>query len=207
MKKLYDKFVKRNLLTMKTTYHAKIPETKPWILDERKSGGLLFEVGAHDLDTQLYFTERKVKSVYAVPRKFNNQYLTSDLKVLIEFEDNALGMCDLSWVPSNNVHTIEMYGTTCNLFSDFCGQFAIRVEGKISKLPSDIRLALRKMLAIVGVHKRPSWYPHRELILRFYECIKKNTDPPVPLEQGMRNTIVMEGINKSTMKKKRIRLK
>ncbi len=205
MKKFYDKFVKKNLLNIKTTHHAKLPTTKPWIFDDR-SGGLLYEVGAHDLDTQLYFTGRKVESVHAVTREYDSQNLISNLKVLIEFEGNALGTCDLSWVPSDNIHNIEIQGANCNLFSDFGGQFTIKLEGKSSKLPSDTRLFLNKMLAKVGLRKRPSWYPHRQLISRFYECIEKNTDAPVPLEQGLRNTFVMEAVSKSTEKKKRIRL-
>jgi predicted dehydrogenase len=208
MKRFYDKYVGvgKHLLTIKTTHHVRFPSTKPWILDEERGGGLLYEVGAHDLDLQLYFANRKVKSVYAFPRKYFNVNFISDLKVLLEFEGDALGMCDLSWISSDTVYNIEIYSTVCNLFSDFSGQFTIRFRGQCSKFPSDVQLLLNRTLSAVGFSKKPSWYIHKQLMEWFYESIEKNTDPPVPLEQGLRNTIVMEAVNKSIKKQKRIRL-
>lgn len=193
MKRFYDKFMKEHLLSIRTTCHVPLPATKPWMLNERN--GLLYEVGAHDLDLQLHFVGKKVKSVHAVPRKYYDINFVSDLKVFIEFEDNVLGMCDFSWISPDATHNIEIYSTVCNMFSDFRGQFIVKFKGQCSKVPSDAKFFRAKILSMMGVGKKPRWYTHQQLIARFYESIEKNTEPPVPLEQGLRNTVVMESIS------------
>lgn len=87
-----------------------------WFGDaDRAGGGALFDLGCHRIDV-IRWLMGKPKSVVAKINNFTNTYDIDDNSVtLIEFENNAIGIVDVTWIHRSGPNMLELYGTEGSL--------------------------------------------------------------------------------------------
>jgi len=73
----------------------------PWILDIEKSGGMLAEVSSHDIDTLLWFTQKRPERIYMEAGNFKLKEMVNESSsfydhyvVIISFENGPIGIVD-----------------------------------------------------------------------------------------------------------------
>lgn len=86
--------------------------TGNWFGDvKRAGGGALFDLGCHRVDVMRWLMGRP-KSVVAKINNFTHRYDIDDNSVtLIEFENNAIGIVDVTWIHRSGPNMLELYGT------------------------------------------------------------------------------------------------
>lgn len=83
-----------------------------WFGDaKRAGGGALFDLGCHRVDV-IRWLMGEPKSVVSVINNFTNTYDIDDNSVtLVEFENNAIGIIDVTWIHRSGPNMLELYGT------------------------------------------------------------------------------------------------
>lgn len=83
-----------------------------WFADEAAAGGgAFFDLGCHRADVMRWFLGRPA-SVVARKNNFSGAYPIDDNMVaVVEFENKALGILDVSWVHRAGPNPLEIYGT------------------------------------------------------------------------------------------------
>jgi len=94
------------------------PEGQPsaWFGDaERAGGGALFDLGCHRVDV-IRWLMGTPKSVNAIINNFTGTFDIDDNSVtLVEFENNAIGIIDVTWIHRSGPNMLELYGTEGSL--------------------------------------------------------------------------------------------
>ena len=87
-----------------------------WFADkQRAGGGALFDLGCHRMDVIPWLMGTPTK-VTAFINNFTGSFDIDDNSVtLIEFENNAVGVVDVSWVHRSGPNLLELYGTEGSL--------------------------------------------------------------------------------------------
>ena len=87
-----------------------------WFVDkELAGGGALFDLGCHRMDV-IPWLMGIPKKVTAIINNFTNAYPIDDNSVtLIEFDNNAIGVVDVSWVHAKGPNPLELFGTEGSL--------------------------------------------------------------------------------------------
>jgi len=83
-----------------------------WFVDkDRAGGGSLFDLGCHRMDTIPWLMGVPIK-VTSIINNVSGAYPIDDNSVtLIEFENKAIGVVDVSWVHRKGPNLVELYGT------------------------------------------------------------------------------------------------
>ena len=89
-----------------TTWHRRAPGS--WFLDPRRSGGILFELGSHDIDLQLAVAG-PVGSVWATAARGRLALagapageLDDAVSVFLQFESGCLGAVHIGWTDAQD---------------------------------------------------------------------------------------------------------
>ena len=87
-----------------------------WFGDpKRAGGGALFDLGCHRVDV-IRWLMGEPKSVLAKINNFTHRYDIDDNSVtLVEFENNAIGIIDVTWIHRSGPNMLELYGTEGSL--------------------------------------------------------------------------------------------
>jgi predicted dehydrogenase len=87
-----------------------------WFGDpKRAGGGALFDLGCHRVDV-IRWLMGMPKSVVAKINNFTHRYDIDDNSVtLVEFENNAIGIIDVTWIHRSGPNMLELYGTEGSL--------------------------------------------------------------------------------------------
>ena len=148
---------------------------KSWRLSRKKSGGTLMEVNAHEIDF-MRFVCGEVKSVYAA----GGQYLQTNTDypdlaaVILNFQSGAVG-----FLHSSNVSAIGGYGGRLDgsegtlhfptIWGEGAGIHWKRWEEDAQFMPSSELVVPNPVQAEIE-----AWL----------DCIRKDTDPPIPGPEG-----------------------
>jgi len=153
-----------------------------WFRDPvRAGGGAFIDLGCHTLDLALWFLGRP-KSVVAKLSNFLGNYEVDDNSVaLVEFQNKALCILDVSWVHRQGSNPVELYGT----------------EGSLVINSLNERIALTSTgLATYGVEGwvMPTHLPEpRPLPMRqWLDAIIKNAPTYITIEDGRNLTELIE---------------
>ena len=156
-----------------------------WFGDkELAGGGSLFDLGCHTVDVMRKLLG-KPKQVTALTQNFTGAYDIDDVCIaLVEFENKAIGILDVSWVHRAGPNTYEMYGTEGFLGRGFPG--------------AGLSLQSRKLSAegLQGT-LQPSNLPkaHPSLMTQWIDRIEgRGGEPDTNIEDGVNLTELLEGI-------------
>jgi predicted dehydrogenase len=180
---------------IETKVGGEVPTRSSYIIDIRKSGGIIFESGIHDIDLQ-YWIMGDVSSVYAEEQKvipFSNQPL--DVKVLLKFRKGGFGFMHMSWLTPYH-HTLEIIGTGAELFADM-GSICIIRQSPIRYVTAQLR-ALTQPFSFEQAHYK--------LIRDFVNSVINDSTPPITGEEGKETIKIAEAINRSLKEQRWISL-
>ena len=87
-----------------------------WFGDaERAGGGALFDLGCHRVDV-IRWLMGEPKKATALMNNFTGNYPIDDNSVsLVEFENGAIGVIDVTWIHRSGPNMLELYGTEGSL--------------------------------------------------------------------------------------------
>lgn len=171
----------------------------PWVVNDPKSGGPLFEIGGHHVYLTLFFLG-DVFSLQAFP--LDN--LAKGFHVTMRGK-RCNGVIDLYRTECKE-GKIEVYvgenGIVCFPRIDV---LVLRRKGR---LPSDLWWVSEYTQFIKGFTKAMLKYlvkrievtPHFSIIKRFVDCVLNDTDPPVPPQEGLKTVKILEAIRESLEK-------
>jgi predicted dehydrogenase len=181
-----------------------------WVTDS-KEGGFLWEVGAHPLYIEDWFLG-EIDSVYAISKRIA---LPSDdrLYVLLRARSGAVGIIE-STVGS------KMYAESYHAFIETTTEDRIAVDfvtdselvrkassrhGFATALTNDmwhdiVKLYRDRFVYAAAYLSRPHIFysrTHLTLITKFLDSIESKSPPPVTGEDGLRNILLLEAVQKS----------
>ncbi|MGC8842410.1 MAG: Gfo/Idh/MocA family protein [bacterium] len=109
-----------------------------WFRDpQRAGGGAFIDLGCHTLDLALWFFG-KPKRVSAMLTNFFGNYEVDDNSVaLVEFQNKALCVLDVSWVHRSGSNPIELYGTEGSLVINSVNQKIALISRKLAPFGID----------------------------------------------------------------------
>lgn len=153
-----------------------------WFRDPARAGGGAFiDLGCHTLDLALWLLGRP-KSAMARLSNFLGNYEVDDNSVaMIEFENKAIAMLDVSWVHRAGANTIELFGTE--------GSLVIGSPGNEVQIIST-KLAPQGIQGWINPTKLPD--PTPLPMRQWLDAITKDTPTLITIEDGRNLTEIIE---------------
>lgn len=162
----------------------------------------MFFLGIHDIDIILWYTNSKVKRVYAegVRKKLKN--VEDSIFALLKFEDGIIASLETSWVlPKTQTQQrsnfkdkgIEIVGTKGMLSID-ASNIGITVQ-------NEDEIFYPEILYNVPVHNS-TFGIYKEEILHYYKCILNNESPATNVKDALMAVEIAVAIDKSLKENK-----
>jgi len=173
-------------------------------------GGVLYDFGPHIIDMVLWLKDfSPVKSVYASGGDFTQGHMdfVNYVVIVVEFEDGSIATADVSWVTAMvGKFTLDIHGTGGSIFLDVRNDVLSEIHGFPTPF-DDVRYFLKKMWrvgtgVITGNYFKGVFLGYRPLILGFLRSINGEGQIPVPVEQAVMTTAVLEAAEESLRQKK-----
>nr|CAA9276257.1 Myo-inositol 2-dehydrogenase [uncultured Armatimonadetes bacterium] len=156
-----------------------------WFGDEAAAGGgAFFDLGCHRADVMRWFLGRPA-SVVARKNNFSGAYPIDDNMVaLVEFENKALGILDVSWVHRAGPNPLEIYGTEGFLSIDMGSGPKVWLESTRLETTGGIRGAIA-----------PSKFPPAPPapMAQWIAAIREGSPMTIGIDDGRNLTELLEG--------------
>jgi predicted dehydrogenase len=175
-------------------------QASPWLHDLR--GGLFHEVAPHLVYLQREFL-KTLRVVSAIAKKTESNLPTpfDELHVLFEGE-SGLGSLIISVSVNPYLYFLNIYGTEMTIHVDLTSNTLVKFRrsgvGKISKVLVNIDHSLQLLSKTVGntvqILSGRRKLGHGQLIEKFYESLRKRTEPPVTGKDGQAVVGVLDQI-------------
>ncbi len=95
-------------------------DTSLWFADAKRSGGgALFDLGCHRMDVIPWLMGTPKSVIAKINNRSGNYPIDDNSASVIEFENRALGVVDVSWVHRYGPNMLELYGTDGSIVSGF----------------------------------------------------------------------------------------
>lgn len=214
--KMYERGEFGRLLSIHTICHGWSPEAgalgRRWQMDESKSGSILMHF-IHPIYLQTWFGGRP-KRVFAIGRKVCERYpLIRDIRALIKFK-NCTGFYELSqFCNSPHPYVLGITGTgasaTANLIPE---KVRVQSPNRIHQLLEEAYLSLSDLVKYVRIYFDQSqlefrpYKAHFELIRRYVQSIKEDSQPPVTVDDGIEAIKLAKSIEESIRENKEVRV-
>ena len=95
-------------------------DTSLWFTDvKRAGGGALFDLGCHRMDVIPWLMGTPKSVIAKINNRSGNYPIDDNSASVIEFENRALGVVDVSWVHRYGPNMLELYGTDGSIVSGY----------------------------------------------------------------------------------------
>lgn len=109
-----------------------------WFRDPvRAGGGAFIDLGCHTLDLALWFLGRPKKVVAMLSNYLGNYEVDDNAVALVEFQNKALCILDVSWVHRAGSNPVELYGTEGSLVINSVNQRIALISTKLATFGID----------------------------------------------------------------------
>lgn len=178
-------------------------------------GGVLYDFTPHLIDMLLWINDSPVEKVFAFGGDITggNMGFINHAQILLEFKNKSVAVADVSWLTAilGVRFTINIHGAGGHILFDVRNDNFTEFHGMQTPL-DELNNSLKKVMkfakgAITGSYFKGAAAFHRTLIMDFVDSIKKNTEPPVPVEQGVMVNAVLEAAKESIIQNKPIHIK
>ena len=182
-----------------------------WMWDEKKTGGILYELGIHSLDLQTVFCGEP-KQIIGLNTHYSEagDYVTS-IEAIVKYENERIGIIDITQdtsLHSSNFTELRIYASGCDAIIKFFPS-SIRFSSTnqldpLEEFSSEFRrLSKFGLLLLSGRYKRYSLSPHKRVINGFFESIEKDEKPPVTIKNILPTMKLLEMLKKQINKSNR----
>lgn len=173
-------------------------------------GGVLYDFAPHLIDMMLWINDSPVKKVCAFGGDFTggNMGFLNYSQILLEFENKAIAVVDVSWLTAilGMRFTINIHGTGGHVLLDVRNDNFIEFHGMltpIDELSNSFKKAIKLAKNVItGSYFKGAAPFYKPLIMDFIDSIKKNREPPVPVEQGVMINAILEAASESITQNK-----
>jgi len=185
------------IVTVHAVAHTRLPLSWTPALWLYKGGGALDDFGPHLIDAILWLNGTKVKKVCALGGDFlGNMNCINYIQVLMEFENKAVAVGDISWVTDNTAFTLNIHGTGGRIFADIVFNHFIETHGSPTPV-NDFKNFYKKMdILAKGIFSgklfRGAGIFYKTIISQFINSIESGTDAPISGEEGLAVVAVSE---------------
>jgi predicted dehydrogenase len=156
----------------------------PWFWSEKTSGGILFELGIHDVDLQCYLMGSPKEVLYAAAIYDQTLEFTTSISAIVKYE-YSVGIVDLKWLSSSNFFHQYISGSISDAIIKFFPDSLTLQQSDFTPLSeciSELRRTynfgssvLRKRYSVL------SQQPHRIIIEDFIKSVKMDKPSLVPI--------------------------
>ncbi len=174
--------------------------TTQWIYE--LPGGIFHEVAPHPVYLQMEFL-KTLRVVSALSKKTGSDLPTpsDELRVLFDGESGQ-GSLSISLCANPYLVFLNIYGTDMSIRVDIINNTLVKFKrsglGKISKalvnIDHSLQLLSKTITNTIGTLQGRRTLGHGILIEKFYESLRKGTDPPVTGEDGRAAVAVLDQI-------------
>ena len=174
--------------------------TTQWIYE--LPGGIFHEVAPHPVYLQMEFL-KTLRVVSALSKKTGSDLPTpsDELRVLFDGESGQ-GSLSISVCANPYLVFLNIYGTDMSIHVDIINNTLVKFKrsglGKISKalvnIDHSLQLLSKTITNTIGTLQGRRTLGHGILIEKFYESLRKGTDPPVTGEDGRAAVAVLDQI-------------
>ncbi len=174
--------------------------TTQWIYE--LPGGIFHEVAPHPVYLQMEFL-KTLRVVSALSKKTGSDLPTpsDELRVLLDGESGQ-GSLSISVCANPYLVFLNIYGTDMSIHVDIINNTLVKFKrsglGKISKalvnIDHSLQLLSKTITNTIGTLQGRRTPGHAILIEKFYESLRKGTDPPVTGEDGRAAVAVLDQI-------------
>jgi predicted dehydrogenase len=184
-----------------------------WIMTPEQ-GGLLWETGCHSAYLQLHFL-KNINEVLAMGSKIK-QPVYDHFVALLRTSDQALGVIEISYFAKRPEVIFEFMSSDGKRMQILDYNYLLKIPEKIPQsflkgFYSDQKALIKKWKETVmeSLHKRNllACLHHYDLISRYIQSIKDDSDPPVKPEDGRKTIELLECIEESLNKNRPVRMR
>ena len=151
--------------------------------------GIIIDLGVHDIDIISYLYKDKVEYVYASAGSVIHNF-EDHASILLKFRNGHAGLIETNWLTPFKIRTLTMVGD--------------RGIASIDYLVPSLKLYNEKEEKYIRIEKKE---PLRSELEHFIECIKKNKEPIVSIEDGKNALKIALSAIESYKKNKIIKIK
>ena len=172
----------------------------PWLWNEKRSGGILYDLGIHIVDLQAWFCG-KHEEIIGINAKFDEKLnYHTDIQAIIKYETGATGILDLVWFSSSPVFHFNVYGTATDIFTElFPERFAVS-RSPLSPI-TDFFIETERVLefakkVLLRQRKKYATYSFMKLLSNYVIAIKEDKEPPVSVKSVINTMKLLEDLRK-----------
>ncbi len=151
--------------------------------------GIIIDLGVHDIDIISYLYKDKVEYVYASAGSVIHNF-EDHASILLKFRNGHAGLIETNWLTPFKIRTLTMVGD--------------RGIASIDYLVPSLKLYNEKEEKYIRIEKKE---PLKSELEHFIECIKKNKEPIVSIEDGKNALKIALSAIESYKKNKIIKIK
>lgn len=184
-----------------------------WIMTPEQ-GGILWETGCHSAYLQLHFLN-DITEVCAIGKKIKHT-VHDHFLVLLRTPNHALGVMEVSWLSKRTEVIFELMSSDGKqmqildynyllempekLPQSFLKGFYLDQKMIVKKWTRTLMQSLRKRGLLACLH-------HYNLISKYMQSIREDSDPPVKPEEGRKTIQLLECIEESLNKNQPVKMK
>jgi predicted dehydrogenase len=183
---------------------------QPWNVSP-EHGGILWEVGTHLAYLQLHFL-KDIDEVYALGTKAKHS-VWDDFIVLLRASSGRWGILEISWVAKESEIVYEIVGSNGERVQTFLphGYIIERTQeppadlaGVLRNFSTDCKRLFKKWWKFAKDQIKKPRMGHLDLIRSYIESLEEKRPSPVTGEDGRNTVKLLECIEESLNKKKKI---
>ena len=193
--------IKNHINKLGKIYSVEIRRTGPFPTRIRDVG-VIVDLGVHDFDIMRFILGSEPKGIYTEVQQNINTDFEDLAKIMIKFENDAVGAFDLNWLTPKKTREIIILGENGMFKGDFITQ-GLEFYKKNSSREYEYEEILKG--AVVGpVEQLPIEHTEPlELELQsFVDCIRNGKEPHIVAEDGLAALKIAEMVIESARTKK-----
>lgn len=172
-----------------------------WLWNEKRSGGILYELGIHIIDLQAWFCG-KHEEIIGINTKFDDKLnYHTNLQAIIKYKSGATGILNLGWFSSSPLFCFNIYGTATDAYIELFPERVYIASGSSLMPLTDFFIDARRVLKFVkqvllGQRKKYVVYSFMKLLSDYVIAIREDKEPPVPVKSVMNTMNLLEDLRK-----------
>ena len=161
-------------------------------------GGALDDAAPHLIDLLLWLNPSELETVSALGGDFTGNFgFISHVQVAMKFKDTSVATADISWLNDLFVNTVDIFGTAGRICCDVRNNQYVENHGQVLSPFEELNSTARKTFGITksmlsGEYFRGGLKYHKEIIQRFVESIRNNSNPPINGQEALIRIAVSE---------------
>jgi predicted dehydrogenase len=192
---------------------AKLIGAPNWILTH-KEGGILWETGTHAAYLQLHFL-KEINEVFAMGDRIKHP-VHDNFIALLHTPNQTLGLIEVSWLAKRSEIIFDFMFSDGKRMQIFDYNYLVEIPEKSPKndlqgfywdLKSVVKKWTKTVLESIRKKELLSCLPHYNLINKYIQSLKEDSDPPVKPEEGKRTIELLQSIEESLNKNQPVKIR